>query len=147
MVKLVGEPQKNVDEAVRAEHCDIPNGFGASKTKLISGNYGVAFTPEHEYRFVADPDFIELMSCGVECISQRPPIPGGFRKPVDIRELSDPEVAVARIKKCFRTMGWNESGITVPAFKDLNLSTVELISMRMLQKPSAKLWDEARIQP
>ena len=31
LVQLVGEPDKNVNEAVRAEHCDVPaNEFGAS---------------------------------------------------------------------------------------------------------------------
>ena len=48
-MKLVGEPEKNVNEAIRAEHCDVREGFGASATELTAGNYGVTFTPAKEY--------------------------------------------------------------------------------------------------
>ena len=91
----------------------MPDGFGASRVELTAGNYGVTFTPDSEYRFVADPGFAEPMSCGLEWETQRPPIPGGLRQPLDIRQLSDPEVAVQRIRGCFKAMGWTEAAVTV----------------------------------
>eukprot|EP01052_Picozoa_sp_SAG31_P008045 SAG31_NODE_396_length_16264_cov_17.206496_15_plen_116_part_00 len=91
----------------------------------------MSFTPKSEYLFVADPDFKQTMSCGVQRETQRPPIAGGFRIQLDVRTLCDPEVAVPRIRHCFKKMGWNESAVTVSLYKDLKLSVVELIAMRM----------------
>eukprot|EP01051_Picozoa_sp_SAG22_P005512 SAG22_NODE_329_length_12249_cov_27.341646_7_plen_1215_part_00 len=142
LVKLVGEPQKNVGEAVRAEHCDVRDGFGCSRAELTSGNYGVAFTPE-EYRFVADPTFVEPMSCGLEWENQRPPIPGGLRRALDIRDLADPHVAVARIRQSFKQMGWPESAVTVSSYEALRLAQVELIAMRLYTGPCFILYNAA----
>ena len=36
----VGEPQKDVSGAVRAEHCEVASGFGASDAPLTAENYG-----------------------------------------------------------------------------------------------------------
>ena len=130
LVKLVGEPQNNVVEAVRAEHCDVLDGFGASRSELVAGNYSVAFTPQKEYMFVSDPSFAEPMSCGVEWESNRPPIPGGRRLPLDIRELTDPKAAVRRIRTCFAKMGWPEAAVTETSFAAQQLAAVELTSTR-----------------
>ena len=118
-------------EQVRAEHCDVPDGFGASRVELTAGNYGVTFTPDSEYRFVADPGFAEPMGCGLEWETQRPPIPGGLRQPLDIHQLSDPEFAVQRIRGCFKAMGWTEAAVTVPSYTALQLAPVELIALRL----------------
>ena len=53
--KLIGEPEKSVLQAMRAEHCEVAEGFGASDAELTAGNYGVTFTPRKEFMFVADP--------------------------------------------------------------------------------------------
>ena len=71
------------------------------------------------------------MSCGIEWESKRPPIAGGLRKKLDIRELSDPNVAVNMIKESFKQRGWSQSGITVQSYTALQLAPVELITMRL----------------
>jgi WD40 repeat protein len=141
LVKLVGEPQKNVSEAVRAEHCDVLEGFGASRAEMTAGNYGVTFTPEREYLFVSDPGFAELMSCGVVGSSNRPPIPGGRRLPLDIRELSDPKVAVRRIRRCFLKMGWPRSAVTETGYASLQMTAIELVATRLYTGPMFVLYN------
>jgi predicted outer membrane repeat protein len=141
LVKLVGEPQKNVGEAVRAEHCDVLDGFGASRTELTAGNYGVTFTPENEYLFVSDPDFAEPMSCGIEFESKRAPIAGGLRLPLDIHALSDPTVAVKRIRQHFVKMGWPESAVTETSYMALQMAAIELIAMRLYTGPMFAIYN------
>ena len=134
-MKLVGEPEKNVNEAIRAEHCDVREGFGASAIELTAGNYGVTFTPAKEYYFVADPMFAEPMSCGQAWGTNRPVIEGGLRKPLDIIELSNPKVAVQRIRDCFRKMGWPASAVTDTTYASLRVTRVELIALRLYTGP------------
>eukprot|EP01052_Picozoa_sp_SAG31_P005250 SAG31_NODE_228_length_19803_cov_29.496498_5_plen_223_part_00 len=141
LVKLIGEPQRNVSEAVRAEHCDVIEGFGASREELVAGNYGVVFTPVREYNFVADPVFTEPMACGVDFESKRPAVAGGFRKPLDIAEISKPKVAVDRINKCFETMHELEATITESMYESLQMTTVELVAMRLYTGPCFILYN------
>ena len=62
--KLIGEPEKDV-EAIQTEHCEVEEGcFGASHTEQVAGNYKVTFTLEREWRFVADPEFVDPISAG-----------------------------------------------------------------------------------
>eukprot|EP01050_Picozoa_sp_SAG11_P014372 SAG11_NODE_1764_length_4288_cov_3.044163_3_plen_111_part_00 len=58
---LIGEPRKDVAQAVEDEHCSVPSGFGASDFELTTGNYQVLFTPRLEYAFVADASFLQPM--------------------------------------------------------------------------------------
>ena len=44
LVGLVGEPRRDVDAAVREEHCNIAAGFGASDTPVPAPG-GLQFTP------------------------------------------------------------------------------------------------------
>ena len=44
LVGLVGEPRRDVDAAVREEHCNIAAGFGASDTPVTAPG-GLEFTP------------------------------------------------------------------------------------------------------
>jgi hypothetical protein len=44
LVGLVGEPRRDVDAAVREEHCNIAAGFGASDTPVTAPG-GLQFTP------------------------------------------------------------------------------------------------------
>eukprot|EP01052_Picozoa_sp_SAG31_P015468 SAG31_NODE_994_length_10499_cov_6.293452_6_plen_2190_part_01 len=141
LVQLIGEPDKQVDDAVRAEHCEVLEGFGASKTEMQAGNYGVKFTPEKEYNFVADPDFLEPMDCGLEWNSGEPPISGGYRQKMDIRELTEPSKAVPRIRAAFSEMGWPKEAVSESRYKNLKITTVELIAMRLYTGPCFVLYN------
>ena len=141
LVQLIGEPSRDVSEAVRAEHCDVLGGFGASKAEMTASNYGVTFSPEKEYRFVSDLNFLEPMSCGLEWKSKRSPIPGGFRHKLDIRELSNPKVAVARIRQSFKQMGWSETAVTETMYGSLMMTLIELIALRLYTGPMFCLYN------
>ena len=138
---MVGEPEKNVNEAIRSEHCDVREGFGASTMELTAGNYGVTFTPVKEYHFVADPDFAEPMSCGQAWGTNRTVIEGGLRRPLDIIELSDPKVAVHRIRVSFQKMGWLKSVVTDSMYASLRVTLVELIALRLYTGPLFMLYN------
>jgi hypothetical protein len=128
--KLIGEPQKNVAAAIRAEHCDVADGFGASDTEQTAGNYGVVFTPKKEYLFVADPDFNESMSAGVHQETKRAM---GDRPKRDIRVLQQDAVALIRAE--FREMGWSEDAVTDELWADLKVQESELVGLRLYTGP------------
>eukprot|EP01052_Picozoa_sp_SAG31_P017584 SAG31_NODE_1210_length_9377_cov_21.101207_3_plen_1379_part_00 len=141
LVKLVGEPQKNVPEAVRKEHCHVKHGYGMSRQVLTAGNYGVTFTPEKEYKFVSDPHFTEQMSCGIEKGTNKVPILGGWRRPLNVLKLSDPKKAVQRIRQHFLKMGWSETAVTEDLYASLNVTTIELIALRLYTGPMFVLYN------
>jgi hypothetical protein len=134
--QLIGEPRKDVDAAVREEHCEVGHGFGASDMELTAGNYQVAFTPHVEYRFVAEPGFDQPMAAGVEWESSRNL---GTRRKVEIGELM--AQAVPRIQESYRKMGWSPSAVTDKHFEELQLTAVELIALRLYTGPCFILYN------
>eukprot|EP01051_Picozoa_sp_SAG22_P006230 SAG22_NODE_401_length_11080_cov_18.258082_5_plen_553_part_00 len=138
--KLIGEPRKDVPEAIRDEHCDVlPPAFGASDVERKAPNYNVFFTPRREYLFVADPNFHEHMAREVD---PRTKMMVGERQKIDIAALM--AAAVQRMRAAFATVGLAkeaETAVTQPLFDALAMTTSELVALRLYTGPCFILYN------
>ena len=124
--KLIGEPGKDVEGSMRAEHCDITKGFGASDDVQVANNYHVEFTPKREWRFVTDPTFAEPMSAGWSDEDKETGRKRGNREKVRIEDLTQ-----ERLRTFFEQQGWDVAAVSEKLFKELNVTRPELIALRM----------------
>ena len=125
--KLIGPPRKDVEAAVRDEHCGVQEGeFGASDEELISPNYQVRFTPRQEYKFVMEPAFGTTLSAGKDQTTGDA-LPD--RDHVVLKDLL--AQAVELMRDAFREMKLPEAAITQELFDELRFTIVELGSLRM----------------
>eukprot|EP01052_Picozoa_sp_SAG31_P002954 SAG31_NODE_108_length_24741_cov_6.933041_6_plen_310_part_00 len=128
--KLIGEPQKDVEAAIEAEHCNVRAGFGASDEYVTANNYGVTFSPHREWQFVADPLFLDPMPASVDKRTGRVK---GLRRKVDIDMLM--ERAVSLIQNAFAELGWAKEAVTADLWEELKVQKAELIALRLYTGP------------
>ena len=115
---------------MRAEHCDVAEGFGASDSALTTQNYGVTFVPRREYLFVADESFTGTMSGGVD------PATGSSmmnREHMSVALLL--REAVSRLQEAFAEQGWNQAAVTADLFADLCVTHEEITALRLYTGP------------
>ena len=117
-------------EAMRIEHCDVTEGFGASDVALTTQNYGVTFVPRREYLFVADDNFTGAMSGGVDSVNG---VVMADRVHVSVARLL--REAVPRLQQAFAEQGWNQAAVTAELFADLRVTHEEVTALRLYTGP------------
>ena len=115
---------------MRAEHCDVTEGFGASDVALTTQNYGVTFVPRREYLFVADDTFTGTMSGGVHPVTGAI---GAEREHVSVALLL--REAVSRLQRAFAEQGWDQAAVTAELFADLRVTREEVTALRLYTGP------------
>jgi hypothetical protein len=130
---MIGEPSKDVGEAMRREHCEVHSGFGASDVELVSDNYSVRFTPRGEYDFVAIGN--QALPAGYD--------PDGAKLPdrAPIRIASLLAQAFPRIRASMVKLDCDMSVLTQDAWDALQITQEELIALRLYTGPMFKVYN------
>lgn len=125
--KMIGPCRKDVMEAIRAEHCDVLDGFGASDQTFTSGSYQIETTPREEFKFVTEATGDDLQA-GRDPEGREM----GIRKRMDCAVLFDE--AAARITAAFKSQGY-ERTVTKRMLRKLNLLFEEVVALRLYTGP------------
>ena len=134
--KMIGDCRKDLLNAMEEEHCDVPDGYGASHDTFVTSSYRVSTTPHEEWQFVVlGKAWAKEMSAGVD---RETGLSRGSRRKVNAHEL------LASAAKCmtesFRAKGF-DIVITDEEVKALPLLLEEVIALRLYTGPMFELYN------
>eukprot|EP01051_Picozoa_sp_SAG22_P003682 SAG22_NODE_182_length_16036_cov_13.692226_5_plen_1698_part_00 len=137
LVALVGPcAPGNPFAQMRAEHCDVPSGFGQSDLPFSSSPNHQDSTPAKEWLHVYDPHLAEPLSAGVDMVTQKPL---GNRPPKRWQDIM--EGAVQLINESFAHAKWAHD-VTQEQFDALQLEDNELVAARLYSGPMYELYNK-----
>ena len=123
--KMIGECRKDLMIAMKEEHCEVTDGYGASDEKFVTSSYRVTATPRDEWYFVTAPAAVGEMDAGIDRETGRS---RGHRAKVPVEQLL--ANAAELITKSFADRGFTVA-VTQNDVRSIGLRVEEIIALRL----------------
>ena len=111
--------------AMKEEHCDISEGYGASDESFVTSSYRVTATPREEWNFVTAPEAVGEMDAGVDRETGRS---RGYRAKVPVERFLANSAEL--ITKSFAARGFSAI-VTQDDVRRVELRIEEIVALRL----------------